>query len=205
MDLTTANSWLNCHHCSIDDQEKTIRSLHECQEQLKEKIDSLMRVVDHLRIEIGVCNETIVVLKEKITEMKNCLCHCVGQGKGKGKGKEVVQVEEPLVFNYDSDDIYCMAPSTGGVKVLELISIDSNLFLLAERYAMQLNLQCSRSPIIALGPKYRGMRSSEPLHVLMPLKQIPTLNSSTATSMEINGSFVPNIPPGAALSEINPL
>ena len=31
-----------------------------------------------------------------------------------------------MVFNYDSDDTYCMAPSTGGVKVLELIPINSD-------------------------------------------------------------------------------
>ena len=54
--------------------------------------------------------------------MEGCLCHCADQGKG--KGKKVVQVEEPLVFNYNSDNAYCMAPSTGGVKVLELIPID---------------------------------------------------------------------------------
>ena len=35
-------------------------------------------------------------------------------------------MEEPLVFNYDSDDAYHTAPSTGGVKVLELIPIDSD-------------------------------------------------------------------------------
>ena len=35
-------------------------------------------------------------------------------------------MEEPLVFNYDSDDTYRMAPSTGGAKVLELIPIDSD-------------------------------------------------------------------------------
>ena len=56
--------------------------------------------------------------------MEGRLCHCTNQGKG--KGKEVVQVEEPLVFNYDSDDAYCTAPSTGRVKVLELIPIDSD-------------------------------------------------------------------------------
>ena len=59
--------------------------------------------------------------------MEGRLGHCADQGKG--KGKEVVRVEEPLVFNYDSDDAYRMAPSTGGVKVLELIPInlDSNV------------------------------------------------------------------------------
>ena len=37
-------------------------------------------------------------------------------------------MEEPLVFNYDLDNAYCMAPSIGRVKVLELIPInlDSN-------------------------------------------------------------------------------
>ena len=35
-------------------------------------------------------------------------------------------MKEPLVFNYDLDNTYCMAPSIGGVKVLELISINSN-------------------------------------------------------------------------------
>ena len=32
-----------------------------------------------------------------------------------------------MVFNYDLDNTYCMAPSTGGVKVLKLIPINSNL------------------------------------------------------------------------------
>ena len=54
--------------------------------------------------------------------MEGRLCHCADLGKG--KGKEVVWVEEPLVFNYDSGDTYCTAPSTGSVKVLELIPID---------------------------------------------------------------------------------
>ena len=31
-----------------------------------------------------------------------------------------------MVFNYDLDNTYCTAPSTGGVKVLELIPINSN-------------------------------------------------------------------------------
>ena len=35
-------------------------------------------------------------------------------------------MEELLVFNYDLDDTYHMAPSMGRVKVLELIPIDSN-------------------------------------------------------------------------------
>ena len=82
----------------------------------------MMRVIDHLRVKVDVYNKTICVLKEKVAEMEGCLCHCTDQGKG--KGKEVVQVEEPLVFNYDSDDAYHTAPSTGGVKVLELIPID---------------------------------------------------------------------------------
>ena len=56
--------------------------------------------------------------------MEGRLCHCADQGKG--KGKEAVRVEEPLVFNYDSDDAYCTALSTSGVKVLELIPIDSD-------------------------------------------------------------------------------
>ena len=58
--------------------------------------------------------------------MEGCLCHCADQGKG--KGKEVIWVEEPLVFNYDSDNAYHTAPSTGRAKVLELIPInlDSN-------------------------------------------------------------------------------
>ena len=56
--------------------------------------------------------------------MEGCLSHCVDQGKG--KGKEVVWAEEPLVFNYNSDDTYHTAPSTGGVKVLELILINSD-------------------------------------------------------------------------------
>ena len=47
-----------------------------------------LRVVDHLGVEVGICNKTIVVLEEKITKMENHLCHCADQGKG--KGKEVV-------------------------------------------------------------------------------------------------------------------
>ena len=35
-------------------------------------------------------------------------------------------MEKPFVFNYDSDDTYHTAPSTGGVKVLKLIPIDLN-------------------------------------------------------------------------------
>ena len=35
-------------------------------------------------------------------------------------------MEEPLVFNYNSDNTYHTAPSTGRVKVLELIPIDSD-------------------------------------------------------------------------------
>ena len=84
-----------------------------------------MRVVNHLGIKVNICNETIVVLEEKIAEMESCLCHCVDQGKE--KGKEVIQVEKPLVFNYNLDNAYHMTPSTGGVKVLKLIPIDSNL------------------------------------------------------------------------------
>ena len=125
-DLSAADCHLN-HHChELDDQEKTIHSLHEHQEQLNEKMDSMIRLVKHLRVEVDVHNETIQVLKEKVAEMEGCLCHCADQGKG--KGKEVIQVEEPLVFNYDLDDAYCTAPSTSGVKVLELIPInlDSN-------------------------------------------------------------------------------
>ena len=84
----------------------------------------MMRLVEHLSVEVDVCNESIRVLEEKVGEMEGHLCHCANQGKG--KGKEVVYVEEPLVSNYNSDDTYCTAPSTGRVKVLELIPIDSD-------------------------------------------------------------------------------
>ena len=86
----------------------------------------MTRLVKHLGVEVDVCNKTIQVLEEKVAKIEGCLCHCTDQGKG--KGKEVIWVEEPLVFNYDSDDAYHTAPSTGRVKVLELIPInlDSN-------------------------------------------------------------------------------
>ena len=82
-----------------------------------------MRLVEHLSVKVDVCNESIQVLKEKVGKMEGRLCHCADQGKG--KGKEVIWVEEPLVF-YDLDDAYRTAPSTGGVKALELIPIDSD-------------------------------------------------------------------------------
>ena len=62
--------------------------LYECQEQFKEKVDNLMRIVDHLKIEVNIHNETIIVLEEKIAKMENHLCQCTDQEKG--KGKEVV-------------------------------------------------------------------------------------------------------------------
>ena len=62
--------------------------LYECQEQFEEKVDNLMRIVDHLKIEVNIHNETIVVLEEKIAKMENHLCQCTDQGKG--KRKEVV-------------------------------------------------------------------------------------------------------------------
>ena len=120
----TANSRLNCHHGSINNQEKTICLLYECQEQLEEKVDRLMRLVKHLRIKVNMHNESIIVLEEKVAEMEKHFCHCTDQGKG--EGKEIIQVEEPLVFNYDSDNTYHTAPSTSGVKVLKLIPINSN-------------------------------------------------------------------------------
>ena len=88
-------------------------------------MDSMMRLVEHLGAEVDVHNETIQVLKEKVGEMEGRLCHCTDLGKG--KEKEVIRVEEPLVSNYDWDDAYRTAPSTGSVKVLELIPIDSDL------------------------------------------------------------------------------
>ena len=123
-DLAEADHQLNCHHRDLDDQEKTIQSLHECQEQLEEKMESMVRLVEYLGVEVEVRNKSIQVFEGKVSEMEGRLCHCVDQGKG--KGKEVIWVEEPLVFNYDSDNAYCTAPSTGGVKVLELIPIDSD-------------------------------------------------------------------------------
>ena len=76
-------------------------------------MESMMRLVEHLGVEVDVRNESIRVLEEKVGKMEGHLCHCADQGKG--KGKEVVRVEEPLVFNYDSDDAYRTALSTGGV------------------------------------------------------------------------------------------
>ena len=123
-DLSTVGHQLNHYHCELDDQEKTICSLHKHQGQPEERINNLMRVVDHLGVEVGH-NKTIRVLEEKIADMEGCPCHCTDQGKG--KGKEVVLVEESSVFNYNSDNTYCMALSMGRVKILELIPIDSNL------------------------------------------------------------------------------
>ena len=62
--------------------------LHEHQEQLKDKVNNLMRVIDHLGIEVNVCNKIIGVLEEKIAKMENHLCQCTDQEKG--KEKEVV-------------------------------------------------------------------------------------------------------------------
>ena len=129
VDLATADSQFNCHCWDINDQEKGIHSLHKRQEQLEEQISGLMRLVNHLGIEVNVYDNVydnaINKLKAKVMDMEDYLCHCVDQGKG--KGKEVVQVEkESLVFNYDSDDAYYTAPSTGRVKALKLIPIDSD-------------------------------------------------------------------------------
>ena len=60
-DLSVVDHQLNCHCCELDDQEKTIRSLHEHQRQLEDKINNLMRVVDHLGVKVDVCNKTIRV------------------------------------------------------------------------------------------------------------------------------------------------
>ena len=68
-DLAEADHHLNRHRRDLDDQEKTIRSLHEHQEQLKEKIESMIRLVKHLSVEMDVHNESIRVLKEKVGEM----------------------------------------------------------------------------------------------------------------------------------------
>ena len=83
----------------------------------------MIRVISHLGVKVDVHNKTICVLEEKVAKMEGHLCHCKDQEKR--KGKEVVQVEELLVFNYDSDNAYHTAPSIGRVKVLELIPIDS--------------------------------------------------------------------------------
>ena len=48
-------------------------------------MDSMMRLVEHLGVEVEVCNETIRVLEEKVGKMGGRLCHCANQGKGKGK------------------------------------------------------------------------------------------------------------------------
>ena len=58
-DLAEADHRLNCHHCDLDDQEKTIRSLHERQEQLEEKVESMVRLVEHLGVEVEVRNKSI--------------------------------------------------------------------------------------------------------------------------------------------------
>ena len=124
-DLAEVDHQLNRHCHNLDNQEKTIQLLHERQEQLKEKMESMVRLVEHLSVEVEVCNESTWTLKEKVGKMEGHLCHCTDQGKG--KGKEVIQVEEPLVFNYNLDDAYCMAPSTSRVKVPELIPINLDL------------------------------------------------------------------------------
>ena len=87
-DLAEADHHLNRHCRDLDNQEKTIQSLHERQEQLEGKMESMMRLVEHLSVEVDVCNESIRVLEEKVGEMEGRLCHCANQGKG--KGKEVV-------------------------------------------------------------------------------------------------------------------
>ena len=58
-DLAEADHCLNRHRRNLDDQEKTIQSLHEQQEQLEEKMGSMMRLVEHLSVEVDVCNESI--------------------------------------------------------------------------------------------------------------------------------------------------
>ena len=58
-DLSAVDHHLNCHCCELNDQEKTICLLHECQGQLKDRIDNMMRVMDHLGVEVDVHNETI--------------------------------------------------------------------------------------------------------------------------------------------------
>ena len=69
----------------IDNQEKTIHLLYKHQKQLEEKVDRLMRLIDHLRIKVNMHDNTLDILEDKVADMENQLCHCMDQGKGKGK------------------------------------------------------------------------------------------------------------------------
>ena len=39
-------------------------------------MESMMRLVEHLSVEVDVRNESIRVLEEKVGEMEGRLCHC---------------------------------------------------------------------------------------------------------------------------------
>ena len=60
-------------------------------------------------------------------------------------------MEEPLVFNYDLDNANCTAQSTGSVKVLELIPIDSDSNVEEVKKADRYNscgCRCASYPIL---------------------------------------------------------